>query len=83
MKWYDIIIFIILLVIIIGIIIFLIKGWPKKKSGYLGLCATTSSIGLFVAALYGFYVTWEATRMQTSMDFCTYIYPTLQSEEFV
>ena len=41
------------------------------------------SFGLLCTAIYGFYVTNETTRLQTSMDFCSTIFPTLQSEEFI
>lgn len=41
------------------------------------------SLAIFVAAIIGFSVNEQTTRLQTSMEFCSTIYPILQSQEFV
>lgn len=47
------------------------------------LITAGATVGLFIAAAYGFHVNRKVVRLQTSMDFCAMIYPVLQSEEFV
>ena len=42
-----------------------------------------ATVGLVFVAAHEFRVNREIVRMQTSMDFCTMIYPILQSDEFV
>lgn len=54
----------------------------KNISGCANLITAIATIGLVLVAAYGFRVNREVTRMQTSMDFYTMIYPILQSDEF-
>ena len=55
----------------------------KKNNEHVNICTALLTLALVVTALYGFYVTNSTTRLQTSMNFCTEVYPTLQSHEFV
>lgn len=50
---------------------------------YLDLITAITTVGLLVTAIFGFYDNHRIVRTQTSMDFCTFIYPMLQSEEYV
>ena len=46
-------------------------------------CVAILTLCLVITAIYGFKVTNETTRMQTSIDFCLSTYKTFQSKEFV
>lgn len=46
---------------------------------YFDLITAITTVGLLVTAIFGFYDNHKIVRTQTSMDFCTFIYPMLQS----
>lgn len=55
----------------------------KRIGNRSNLITAIATIGLVCAAALGFYDNHFVARIQTSMDFCTLIYPILQSEEFI
>lgn len=59
-----------------------IKEYYESHS-YKTLCISVPTFGLVVTAIYGFYVTSESTRTQTSMDFCLSMFKTFQSKEYI
>lgn len=77
---YLIILFVIILFIVT---IFLIVMEVRTKCDYASICMVILTLGLVFTAIYGFYITNNATRLQTSMDFCLNTYQMFQSEEYV
>ena len=55
----------------------------QTRKFILEIVGLAVSFGILVAAIVGFCVTKHATHLQTSMQFCSSIYPVLQSPEFV
>lgn len=55
----------------------------KSINKFANLITAVVTLILVFAAVHEFQVSREVVRMQTSMDFCTMIYPILQSDEFV
>lgn len=80
---YTIIFSITITVVVILCVCALIQEIRSRFPNHSNIAVALATLGLVAAAIYGFYSTKQATRMQTSMDFCTYVYPILQSPEFV
>lgn len=55
----------------------------RSINKFANLIAAIATLILVLVAVHEFRVSREVVRMQTSMDFCTMIYPILQSEDFV
>ena len=55
----------------------------RSINKFANLIAAIATLILVLVAVHEFRVSRDVVRMQTSMDFCTMIYPILQSEDFV
>lgn len=75
------VVFILLVILVLGAIIACVFEVRQKQS--YGCSMVLLTIGLIITATYGFYVTSETTRLQTSMDFCLSTYKMFQSKEFI
>jgi len=79
MSW---ILVVLLAIIIVGSVYTLIKEY-RGECNYGAISSSILTIGLIITAVYGFYVTNQSTRMQTSMDFCMSMFQTFQSKEYI
>ena len=82
MKNKKILIFcIVAFIIIICFIISLCLEFQNNPN-YGSICTAIATLGLVLAAVYGFYSNREIVRLQTSLEFCFKVYNVFQSKAF-